>query len=43
MIDAGERQDFLRKCVARLTEEIEFRIYYVIISKDIAHPKKPET
>ena len=41
MIDEGEPQDFLKNCVARLTEEIEFLVYYGINSKGMNPPRSP--
>ena len=42
MISEGECQDFMRKCVLKLTEEIEFLIYYGINSKGINPPRSPQ-
>ena len=41
MVDTVERQDFLRKCGSRLTEEIEFLVYYGIDSKGLNPPRSP--
>ena len=40
-VDAGKPQDFMRNCVDKLTQEIEFMIYYGIDTKGISPPRSP--
>ena len=42
MIGEGECQDFMRDCVQRLTEEIEFLVYHGINSKGSNPPRSPK-
>lgn len=42
MIEGADRKDFLRKCVDRLTYEVEFLVYYGIDSKEINPPRSPK-
>ena len=42
MVEGSDRKDFLNKCVGRLTEEVEFLVYYGIDSKEIHPPRIPK-
>ena len=39
--DAGKPQDFMRNCVDKLPQEIDFMIYYGIDAKGITPPRSP--